>query len=150
GGFPNADMPSQAWDDHELLRKTVCEYTPEWAPGSRVHYHGRAAHWTAAALIESITQTDYRAVNREGFVIPLGLREEIFVCVPHAHHERSVDMHEPGPDGRPVKRADENNAAFRRAGTPGGGGYATARGMAAFYQMLLNGGTLGGRRLLSP
>jgi len=36
GGFPNADMPSQAWDDHELLRKTVCEYTLEWAPGSRV------------------------------------------------------------------------------------------------------------------
>jgi CubicO group peptidase (beta-lactamase class C family) len=82
--------------------------------------------------------------------VPLGLGEEVFVGLPDAQHERSVDMHEPGPDGRPVKRADENNAAFRRAGTPGGGGYATARGMAAFYQMLLNGGTLGGRRLLSP
>ena len=34
GGFPNADMPSQAWDDHELLRKTVCEYTLEWAPAA--------------------------------------------------------------------------------------------------------------------
>src|SRR5262249_43834095 len=53
GGFPNADMPPQAWDDHELIRKTVCEYALEWEPGSRVHYHGRAAHWTAAAMIEA-------------------------------------------------------------------------------------------------
>ena len=150
GGFPNADMPSQAWDDHELLRKTVCEYTLEWAPGSRVHYHGRSAHWTAAAMIEAITKTDYRTFIRDEVIAPLGLANDIFVGLPDAQHERSVDMHEPGPDGRPVKGADENNAAFRRAGTPGGGGYATARGMAAFYQMLLNGGTLGGRRLLAP
>jgi len=74
----------------------------------------------------------------------------VFVGLPDAQHDRSVDMHEPGPDGRPIKRADETTAAFRRAGTPGGGGYATARGMAAFYQMLLNRGTLAGRRLLSP
>ena len=148
-GFPNADIPSQAWDDHELLRKAVCEYTLEWAPGSRVHYHGRAAHWTAAAMIEAITKTDYRAFIRDEVLVPLGLGDDVYVGLPDAQHARAVDMHEPGPDGRPVKRADENNAAFRRAGTPGGGGYGTARGMAAFYQMLLAGGTLNGRRLLS-
>jgi CubicO group peptidase (beta-lactamase class C family) len=149
-GFPSADMPSQAWDDHELLRKTVCEYALEWAPGSRVHYHGRAAHWTAAAMIEAITRQDYRAFIRDEVIAPLGLADDIFVGLPDAQHERAADMHEPGPDARPARRADENNAALRRAGTPGGGGYGTARGMAAFYQMLLAGGTLGGRRLLSP
>jgi CubicO group peptidase (beta-lactamase class C family) len=149
-GFPNADMPSQAWDDHELLRKTVCEYALEWAPGSRVHYHGRAAHWTAAALIESLTKLDYRRFIREEIIVPLGLGDELFVGVPDAVQERAADMHEPGPDGRAVKRADENNARFRRAGTPGGGGYGTARAMAAFYQMLLHGGALDGHRLLSP
>ena len=150
GGFPNADVPSQAWDDHELLKKTVCEFSLEWEPGSRVHYHGRAAHWTAAAIIESLTKLDYRRFIREELIVPLGLGDELFVGVPDAVQDRAADMHEPGPDGRPVKRADENNARFRRAGTPGGGGYGTARAMAAFYQMLLNGGTLGGRRLLSP
>ena len=149
-GFPNADVPSQAWDDHELLRKTVCEYALEWAPGSRVHYHGRAAHWTAAALIESLTKLDYRRFIREEVIVPLGLGDELFVGVPDAVQGRAADMHEPGPDGRAVKRADENNARFRRAGTPGGGGYGTARAMAAFYQMLLHGRTLDGRRLLSP
>jgi CubicO group peptidase (beta-lactamase class C family) len=150
GGFPNAEVPSQAWDDHELLRKTVCEFSLEWAPGSRVHYHRLAAHWTAAVLIESLTKLDYRRFMRDEVLAPLGLGDELFVGVPDAEQERAADMHEPGADGRPVKRADENTARFRRAGTPGGGGYGTARAMAAFYQMLVNGGTLAGRRLLSP
>jgi len=33
---------------------------------------------------------------------------------------------------------------------PGGGGYATARAMAAFYQMLAQGGKLGDVRIVSP
>jgi CubicO group peptidase (beta-lactamase class C family) len=149
-GFPNAEMPSQAWDDHELLRKTVCEFALEWVPGTRVHYHRLAAHWTAAVLIESLAKMDYRRFIREELIVPLGLGDELFVGVPDTVQDRAADMHEPGTDGRPVKRADENNARFRRAGSPGGGGYGTARAMAAFYQLLLNGGTLDGRRLLSP
>jgi CubicO group peptidase (beta-lactamase class C family) len=149
GGFPNADVPKAAWEDHELLRQAVSDFTLEWTPGSRVHYHGRAAHWVAAVLIEALSKTDYRAFIREQVVEPLGLGAELFVGLPDARHARAVDMHEPGPTGQ-VKRAEENNAEFRRAGTPGGGGYATARAMAAFYQMLAAGGTLAGRRLLSP
>lgn len=149
-GYPNADVPKEAWDDHDLLRKVVCEFTPEWTPGSRVHYHGRAAHWTAAALIEALTKTDYRTFIREQVIQPLGLGDELYVGLPDTQHGRAADMHEPGAEGgRPVKRADENNAAFRRAGTPGGGGYGTARATAAFYQMLAQGGSLNGKRLLS-
>jgi CubicO group peptidase (beta-lactamase class C family) len=151
GGFPDADVPKEAWQDHDLLRRAVCGFTLEWTPGSRVHYHGRAAHWTAAAMIETLTKTDYRAFIRENITEPLGLGGELFVGLPDAQHGRAVDMHEPTADGaRVVKRAEESNAEFRRAGTPGGGGYATARAMAAFYQMMVQGGTLNGTRLLSP
>lgn len=151
GGFPNADVPKEAWEDHELLRRTVCAFTLEWTPGSRVHYHGRAAHWTAAAMIEALTKTDYRAFIRDNVAVPLGLGDDLFVGLPDAQHGRAVDMHEPSADGgRQMRRAEENNAAFRRAGTPAGGGYATARAMAAFYQMMLAGGRLNGVRLLSP
>ena len=151
GGFPNADVPKAAWEDHELLRKVVCGFTLEWTPGSRIHYHGRAAHWTAAVLIEALTKTDYRAFIRDNVIEPLGLGGELYVGLPDVEGKRAVDMHEPAADsGKQVKRAEENNAEFRRAGTPGGGGYATARAMAAFYQMMLGGGTLNGTRLLSP
>jgi len=148
GGFPNADVPKAAWEDHELLRRSVCDFTLEWTPGSRVYYHGRAAHWVAAVLIEALSKTDYRAFIREQVVEPLGLGDDLFVGLPDARHDRAVDMHEPSPTGQ-IKRADENNAPFRRAGTPGGGGYATARAMAAFYQMLAGEGALAGKRLLS-
>src|SRR4026209_583386 len=148
GGFPNADVPAAAWDDHELLRRAVCGFTLEWTPGSRGHYHSRAARCAGAGRIETLTKTDYRAFIREQVIEPLGLGQELFVGLPDAEHARAVDMHEPVPGG-PVKGAEENNAPFRRAGTPGGGGYASARAMAAFYQMLVAGGTLNGKRLLS-
>ena len=56
GGFPSADVTQAAWEDHELLRRTVSAFTLEWTPGSRVYYHGRAAHWVAAVLIEALTK----------------------------------------------------------------------------------------------
>ena len=150
-GFPTATVPQAVWEDHELLRRTVCAFTLEWTPGSRVHYHGFTAHWTAAALIEALTKTDYRAYIRESVIEPLGLGDELYVGVPNGVQSRCVDMHEPSADGtRQVPRADNNTEAFRRAGVPGGGGYATARALAAFYQMLLAGGTLNGVRHLSP
>jgi len=151
GGFPNADVPKAAWTDHDLLRKAVCAFTLEWTPGSRVYYHGRAAHWTAAAIIEAVTKGDYRDFIRSEISEPLGIADECFVGLPDAQHARAADMHEPAADGgRQVTRAEENNAEFRRAGTPGGGGYATARAMAAFYQMMAHGGALNGKRLLWP
>jgi CubicO group peptidase (beta-lactamase class C family) len=149
-GFPNAEVPKAAWEDHELLRRTVCGFTLEWTPGSRVHYHRLAAHWTAAALIEAVTKTDFRAFIRETIVEPLGLGRDLFVGLPDAEHARASDMHEPAAAGGHVRRRDENAAEFRRAGVPGGGGWATARGMAAFYQMLVGGGALGGVRIVSP
>jgi CubicO group peptidase (beta-lactamase class C family) len=150
-GFPSADVPPEAWEDHELLRRVVCRFTLEWTPGSRLHYHRLAAHWTAAAMIEAVTKTDYRAFLRDHVIVPLGLGDDLFVGVPEGQHGRTVDMHEPSADGtRQVKRADENTAAFRRAGAPSSGGYGTARALAAFYQMMLAGGRLNGVRLLSP
>ena len=151
GGFPSAEIPDAAWTDHELLRRAVCNITLEWTPGSKVEYHRLAAHWVAAALIEALTKADYRDFIREHIAAPLGLANELVVGLPDAQHSRAVDMHEPSSDGRRQGlRAENNTVEFRRAGVPGGGGYATARAMAAFYQMLAQGGTLNGVRLLSP
>ena len=46
------------------------------------------------------------------------------------------------------RRGATTRPSSRPAGLPSGGGYATARGMAAFYQMLLGQGRLGDVRLL--
>ena len=155
GGFPSATVPEAAWKDHDLLRRTVCDFTLEWTPGSRVVYHPASAHWTAAVLIEALAGgEDFRAFVRRRVIASLGLEDELFVGLPDAEHGRAAGMYDPqGEDGRFPPRTPENTAAGLRAGIPGGGGYGSARAMAAFYQMLANGGAMpgaGGARVLSP
>lgn len=155
GGFPNAEAPEEAWEDHDLLRKAVSEFSLEWTPGSKVHYHGTAAHWVAAALIEAVTGVDFRNHVREELLRPIGLENEIFVGVSEEADDRCADIHHFEEDesligGHKIARSSRNTRAWRAAGAPGAGGYGTARGIASFYQMLLAGGVLNGSRVLSP
>lgn len=150
-GYPNAVVGPDAWADHKRLREVVCDFPLEWSPGSKVHYHGQTAHWTLGVLIEALTGKDFRDVIRETVSEKLGLGRELYVGLPESEFGRAADMHEPLPNGggsRPL--ADNNTVAWRKSGGPGSAGYATARAMAALYQMMLNGGELAGRRIVSP
>jgi CubicO group peptidase (beta-lactamase class C family) len=149
GGFPSATVPEAAWEDHDLLRASVCDFTLEWEPGARVVYHGGSAHWVQAALIEAVTGIDYRAYIRATITGPLGL-DGLCVGVPDALHDRLAFMYRRDEAGAQVPMDDRNRAAFWRAGVPGGGGYATAVDLTTFYQLLLHGGALNGTRLLAP
>ena len=85
---------------------------------------------------------------------PIGLDNEILVGVSEAADHRCADIHnieedESVPDGCRIVRSPRNTRAWRAAGVPGAGGYGTARGIASFYQMLLDGGVLNGTRVLS-
>ncbi len=146
------ELPPSAWEDHQELRRRICEFTLEWTPGSRVEYHRLAAHWVCAVLIEAVTKGDYRDFIHQRIIKPLSLEGELYVGLPDREGvARAADMHGPSEDGRKQLRfAHENSREFRRAGVPGGGGFATARAMAAFYQMMAGGGRLAGTRLLSP
>lgn len=149
GGFPDAAVSPAAWADHARLRDEVCDFALQWEPGTRMKYHGLSAHWVLAALIEAVTGRDYREVLRRDLLDPLGL-DDLLVGVPGGLHGRCADMH--APDGGTASPGAEaiNSAAWREAGVPGAGGYATAAAMAAFYQMLLGEGQLNGTRVLSP
>ena len=149
GGFPSANATPETWDDHALLREQVCNFTLEWEPGARVVYHGAAAHWVQAVLIEAVTGQDYRDYVRENITGALGL-DHLCVGVPDALHSRLAYMYAPDESGAQVSQSDQNEPGFWRAGVPGGGGYATPTALATFYQMLLNGGALNGTRIISP
>lgn len=150
GGFPSAVVPAECWTDHALLRRTVCDFRLEWEPGTRVSYHPASAHWVSGALIEAITGQDFRTVIRERIIAPLGIGDELYVGLPGAEQGRAAGMYDPMPHGRFAPRQPEMSAEHRAAGVPGGGGYGTARAMAAFYQMLAQGGSFNGVRVLSP
>lgn len=142
GGFPGADVTRASWSDHARMRAEVCDFSLEWTPGSRLQYHGRGAHLVQAMLIEAVTGTDYRQMITDRMLAPLGLTDDIFIGVPAGQQHRCVDVEGQEPA--------DNSPEMRAAGLPHSGGYATARGMAAFYQMLLGQGRLAGLRVLSP
>jgi CubicO group peptidase (beta-lactamase class C family) len=152
-GFPSALDPidREAWEDHALLRRLVCDISLEWTPGSRVHYHRRAAHWTLAVLIEAVTRMDFRHFLRTHLLQPLGLDRHLFTGLPAAESDRVATSYALAQDGRSHVHDDEANThAFRAACIPGTGAIGSALGMAAFYQMLLSGGCRNGVRVLSP
>ncbi|MSP01400.1 MAG: class A beta-lactamase-related serine hydrolase [Acetobacteraceae bacterium] len=142
GGFPSSDVTKATWTNHKKMLAEVCDFSLDWTPGTRLQYHGRAAHLTQAMVIEAVTGQDYRDVIRTRVLEPLGLANDIFVGVPEARQSRCADTY--------ANEARDNSADFKAAGLPHSGGYATARGMAAFYQLLGHGGRLGDLRLFSP
>src|ERR1700756_403749 len=142
GGFPSNNVTKSTWTDHARVRHEVCDFALDWTPGSKLQYHGQAAHLVQAMVIEAVTGQDYRDVIRQRVIEPLGLGNDIFVGVPAEVQVRCADTY--GPEPR------DNSPEFRAAGLPSGGGFATARGMVAFYQMLGHGGRLGNVRVFSP
>jgi CubicO group peptidase (beta-lactamase class C family) len=148
GGFPTATIGMEAWQDRDLRRKLVCDFTLDWTPGTNVQYHSGSALSVAAVLIETVTGRDFREVIRHDLLDPIGL-SEIQVGVPRELHDRCAHMHVI-KDGQQVGVAENNSAAHFEAGRPSGGGYATAAGLVGFYQMLAAGGALNGVRVLSP
>lgn len=149
-GFPAAEVAAECFTDREKLRRAACEFKLEWPPGSRLSYHRTSAHWVVAVLIEAITGADYRDEIRRRVIEPLGLTREMFLGLPETEDDRAAAMYVP-------KQAESwpldpmvSAPLFRRAGIPGAGGYATARAMSVFYQMMAQGGVWNGVRIVSP
>ena len=152
GGFPDADVPADVWQDHARVMQTVCAFDLQWTPGSRVHYHGLSAHWVLAMVIEAVTSMDFRDAVTQLVIEPLGLAHDLFMGLPAAQAHRLAYLYEPDtstPNGQRL-RSESTDLNWQTAGVPGGGAYGTARGMAMLYQMMLGGGSLNGVRLLSP
>ena len=146
GGFPNAHLERDAWLDHEKMRAQVCDFSLDWTPGSRMAYHGRSAHPVVAMVMEAVTGQDYRDIIRERVIAPLGLANDVMVGVPEGAQDRCADIHYEKGNELPY----DNSVELRLAGLPHGGGFGTARGMVAFYQMLAGKGRLGDARIFSP
>lgn len=152
GGFPNREVPAQAWLDHAAVRQAVCDFVPEWPAGSKISYHGLSAHWTLAMVIEAVTGRDFRDVVLDEVLRPLNLQDDLFLGLPEEQLGRMSFLYEPmpGQTGALQLRPESTDRVWQMAGVPGGGAYGTARGMVALYQMMLQGGRLGHVQLLAP
>jgi CubicO group peptidase (beta-lactamase class C family) len=100
-------------------------------------------------VIEVVSGKSLHEVMRERVIEPLGMKDTAFYVTDATKHARVV---EPFANDRNIgTNADFNDPRVAQKWESGGGGLVgTAMDYARFAQMLLNGGTLDGRRVLGP
>lgn len=116
-------------------------------PGTKWRYSNPGIA-TLGRIIEVISGQPYEKFIGERILAPLGMQDSSFFA-PVAKQDRIAAVYT--DDHGKLKRdpADPLRPGARYPG-PEGGLYSTAGDMAAFYQMMLNRGTLDGHRILSP
>jgi CubicO group peptidase (beta-lactamase class C family) len=105
-------------------------------------------------LIEVVSGMPYERFMQERLFAPLGMKDT--VSVPSAAQAaRIAKSYRPTADKSALEEIRINYLTYpldapTRHPCPGGGFFSTASDLAAFGRMLLNGGTLDGKRYLSP
>lgn len=117
-------------------------------PGTTFHY-GYSID-VLGRLVEVISGTPFERFLEERIFKPLGMVDTAFY-VPEAKWNRFVTADVPLKDGTVERAPDESQQAFKKrpaAALGGQGLVSTAMDYGRFCQMLLNGGTLDGKRIL--
>jgi CubicO group peptidase (beta-lactamase class C family) len=115
----------------------------EFEPGSALRYSTAGIN-TAGRIVEAIARKPYEQFMAERIFTPLGMKDTTFFPTP-AQAARMASVYT-DQDGRLLRAAGD----FPKFAEPGGGAFSTAADLALFYQAILSGGTLNGKRLLTP
>ena len=163
-GFPNAPFRPTDWFDRDRRLARFAQWRLDWEPGSRFEYHPSSGMWVVAEIIERRTGRDFTEFVRTEVAEPLGLTD-LYVGLPAAANPRvtelmhcgdpmtSEDYARLGIPEPPVTEVTEeailsfNRPDIRAVGVPGGGGVMSAAELALFYQGLIHGGSVDGRRI---
>ena len=118
----------------------------EFEPGERWQY-GTSMDWVGK-LVEQVTDQSLEVYFRENIFEPVGMKDSGFL-IGSAQKQRVATFANRQPDGR------LEPAPFEMPQRPeffmgGGGAFSTPRDYLAFLQMLLNGGSFDGARVLRP
>ncbi len=160
GFFGNTAVDRLYFDAHLLdPNSSLAELIDKLAQLPLKHQPGTRWEYSIAVdiqgyLVERLSGVPYHVFVSERILKPLGMKDTGF-AVSGAARSRLAFEHARGPDGRLVPRLPEGgrDAVAGRVPslpTPGGALYSTAADYARLAQMLLNGGRLGGVRLLKP
>jgi CubicO group peptidase (beta-lactamase class C family) len=134
---------------NRTLAEAVALYSQqplEFEPGTRWAYSNTGMA-TLGRIIEVVSDQPYERFIEDRILKPLGMVDSFFFP-PDAKRDRiaSVYGYQNG------KLQSLGDAVYRKGAKypmPEGGMYSTAKDMAAFYQMMLNGGVYNGHRILS-
>ncbi|MEM9562510.1 MAG: serine hydrolase domain-containing protein [Actinomycetota bacterium] len=149
-------LPDGACTDWDLMCERLAAEEPWWEPGTRNGYHMLTFGWTVGELVRRVSGRSLGRFFAEEVAGPLGA--DVWIGLPDAEAHRVAPVLQPIPDRRNLSRFtrvllddkgslqrlawlntggfDPNDPAVRRAEIGGGGGIATARGLARMYRPL--------------
>src|SRR5437773_4284152 len=135
-------MPGRATGKVASLRQPLV-----FDPGTRWLY-GINIEWTGR-IIETISGQALEDYFRERIFGPLGMKDSGYVTS-QEQRARQARLHTRQPDGSLVVQPLEPVPVKAEFWSAGGPLYSTARDYMVFLQMLLNGGSFNGTRILKP
>ena len=158
-GLASGNMSNDSARAPDIRRKptdTLADYIPrlgksalEFQPGSRWSYSAQAGFDTLGRIVEITSGMPFDQFLRQRVFDPLGMKEASFY--PTAELEpRLVTAYQLDPKGKMTKNQNSGGMQSKVYFMGSGGLITTAEEYAKFAQMLVNGGELNGKRLLSP
>jgi CubicO group peptidase (beta-lactamase class C family) len=142
-----AKMPRKPTD-------ALADYIPRLAavplafqPGSRWTYSPGAGFDTLGRVVEVVSGQTFDAFLRQRIFEPLGMKDTFFYP-PEDRLSRVATIYQRTAEG--LEKAPDQRVMPGRYFSGGGGLMSTAEDYLQFGQMLVNGGQLNGKRLLSP
>jgi CubicO group peptidase (beta-lactamase class C family) len=158
-GLASGPMSDDSIRSAGLTRKptdVLADYIPrlgksllEFQPGSRWTYSPQAGFDTLGRIVEIASGQPFDQFLRQRVFDPLGIRDAMFYPTPELE-ARMVTAYRIDPKGKMVKNQNSGGMQSKVYFMGSGGLVTTAEEYAKFAQMLVNGGELNGRRLLSP
>lgn len=140
----------------------LCDQAPSWRPGRKLGYHALTGGFVLGAVIERVTGKSLRQVLADEVRTPLGLRSFDFGVPAERLRDVAINAFTGPPVVPPlatfIRRAlsvsfDDavrmsNDPRYLESVVPAGNICTTASDAARFMQMLVDGGTLDGVRVL--
>jgi CubicO group peptidase (beta-lactamase class C family) len=122
----------------------------DFQPGSLWRYSGLLGIDALARIVEVASGMSYEQFLKQRLFDPLGMKDTSFY-VPAEKRPRLVTLYQRTPGGGSLTKSENQEGLMSQTYFSGAGGLtSTAEDYLQFAQMLVNGGTLGGRRYLGP
>ena len=150
------------WADYDAGARAMEERVPRWPPGTAVGYHPLNYGWMVREIVRRVSGRKIGAYLRDEILDPLGIHDA-YLGLPPEHDHRVAHhyaMSQPEIAFKPDAAGDAagdaalpgieifNQPLVYRCEAPAANLIATARAIARFYVMLVNGGEMGGVRVL--
>ena len=154
-GLMTGGIGSKSGPPRMVEGDTLAAYIPtlgtaplDFQPGTQWAYSGYAGPDTLSRIVELVSGQAYDEFLRTRIFQPLAMKDTFFYP-PDDRRPRLATLYSKSPKGL-LKAENQDGFSLKTYFSGGGGLMSTAEDYFQFAQMLLNGGELHGKRLLSP